>query len=54
MPMRFPIDENIKLKIKIRTLNTGKFITFYSVDEKSLSVKILRIIYGGRDFDELF
>lgn len=54
MPMRFPVDENIKLKIKIRTLNTGKFITFYSVDEKSLSVKILRIIYGGRDFDELF
>ena len=48
------VHENIKLKIKIRTLNTGKFITFYSVDEKSLSVKILRIIYGGRDFDELF
>ena len=54
MPVRFPVDENIKLKIKIRTLNTGKFITFYSVDEKSLSVKILRIIFGGRDFDELF
>ena len=49
------IMKNIELlKIKIRTLNTGKFITFYSVDEKSLSVKILRIIYGGRDFDELF
>ena len=42
MPARFPVDD------------TGKFITFYSVDEKSLSVKILRIIYGGRDFDELF
>ena len=54
MPARFPIDENIKLKVKIRTLNTGKFITFYLIDEKSSSVKILRIIYGGRDFDELF
>ena len=54
MPARFPVDENINLKIKILTLYSGKFISFYLVYEKSLSVKILRIIYGGRDFDELF
>ncbi len=54
MPLRFPVDENIKLKIKIHTLNIGNFVTFYSVDENNSTVRVLRIIYGGRDFDELF
>ena len=35
MPARFPVDENIKLKIKIRTLNTGKFITFTRLTKKA-------------------
>lgn len=54
MPLRFPVDENIQFNVTIRTLKTGNFITFYSVDEKASTVQILRVVYGSRDFDELF
>lgn len=52
MPFRNPICDDLKLSLELRSFKIGNYIAFYSTDKQT--VNIIRIIYGGRDFDEQF
>ena len=38
---------------EVHKLPVGKFIVFYMVDNKKMQVTVLRIIYGGRDIENI-
>ncbi len=54
MPLRNPVYEGLDLTLELRSVKIGSYIAFYSADEDRQTVNIIRIIYGGRDFDEQF
>lgn len=50
MPMRNPVvDWEPWKSMEIRKAMADNFVIFYIADESSLTVTIIRIIYGGRD-----
>ena len=54
MPFRNPLCNDLKLSLELRSFKIGNYIVFYSADKDKQTVNIIRIIYGGRDFDEQF
>lgn len=52
LPLRNPIYENSQYSL--HTCLSGNYVIFYNVDEDLSQVWIIRVIYGGRDFDEQF
>ena len=49
MPERCRIYEGVERNLKIRILTVNRYMIFYQPDETCRLVKILRVIYGGRD-----
>lgn len=39
--------------MKMHRLPIDNYIVFYFVDEQAMAVKIVRIVYGGRDLEDL-
>lgn len=39
--------------MKMHRLPIDNYIVFYLVDEQAMAVKIVRIVYGGRDLEDL-
>jgi toxin ParE1/3/4 len=55
MPNRCPIYVSKSWFQKpLHKMVVANYLAFYIVDEKELRVSIIRIIYSGRDLDELF
>ena len=52
MPRRFPVFKNIS-NTEIRSANIGNFIIFYFVEDKTQTVTIISVIYGGCDIDNI-
>ena len=52
MPERYRIyEKGIERNLKIRILTVNRYVIFYQPDESCQLVKILRVIYGGRDIE---
>lgn len=52
MPRRFPIYKSIS-NTEIRSANIGNFIIFYFVEDKTQTVTIISVLYGGSDIDNI-
>ncbi len=54
MPLRNPaVDWEPWQNVGIRKIPVDNFVVFYTVDESSLTVTVIRIVYGGRDIESL-
>ncbi|MDR1816409.1 MAG: type II toxin-antitoxin system RelE/ParE family toxin [Clostridiales Family XIII bacterium] len=54
MPRRFPCYDKPKWrKVGLRRMNVDNFAVFYLPDESSHTVNIIRILYSGRDIEEI-
>ena len=52
MPLRHPpVDREPHKSRQIRKLPVKNYLVFYKADKEKQSVEIVRIMYGGRDFD---
>ena len=40
--------------INLRHVSVGNFVVFYRVEEAGQTVTVVRIVYGGRDLEQLF
>ena len=50
MPMRYSLyDEEPWRSRGLRSFQVGNYLVFYIADEKAGNVKVVRIMYGGRD-----
>ena len=54
MPKRHPVVRNAKWNERgLRRMNVENFAVFYLPDDDERIVNIVRILYGGRDMDEI-
>jgi len=54
MPKRYPVVSNAKWsKRGLRRMNVENFAVFYLADDNSQIVNVVRILYSGRDIDEI-
>ncbi|MCL2870479.1 MAG: hypothetical protein FWE26_02455 [Coriobacteriia bacterium] len=54
MPERFPIyDTDECRELGLRRMNVDSFAVLYSVNDKTDSVSIVRVFYGGRDINAI-
>lgn len=54
MPERFPVYESNSLRgIKFHKLPVDNYVVFYIVDKGNNIIKIIRILYGGMDIDNV-
>jgi len=55
MPERYRVyEKGIERNLKIRILTVNRYVILYQPDESCKIVKILRVIYGGRDIEAQF
>ena len=40
--------------MNLRHVSVGNFVVFYRVEESTQTVTVVRIVYGGRDLEQLF
>lgn len=40
--------------MNLRHVSVGNFVVFYRVEEDAQTVTVVRIVYGGRDLEQLF
>ena len=52
MPRRFLVYKNIS-NTEIRSANVGNFIIFYFLEDKTQTVTIISVLYGGSDIDNI-
>ena len=53
-PYAYPVYNPIRpIKTEYRKIAVQKYMVFYSVDERTKTVTIARIIYAKRDYDKL-
>jgi len=53
-PQMFPLYHDDRLRIQgYRLVVIGSYLLFYLIDDKSLTVDIVRILYGKRDVPHL-
>lgn len=53
MPSRYAVYPHEPWKSRhVRKMTSGKFLIFYIVEDKTSSVYILRVLYGGRNLAE--
>ena len=54
MPGRFRIYENEPWKSRgLHIMPVKKYLIFYMIDNTTMNVNIVRVLYGSRDYDKL-
>lgn len=53
LPKRYRVRKRGHKGHDIRYMVSGKFVIMYHVDDVSLTVSVIRVIYSGRNLDEL-
>ena len=54
MPGRFRIYENEPWKSRgLHIMPVKKYLVFYMIDDDKMTVNIVRVLYGSRDYDKL-
>ena len=55
LPARHPVVEwEPWHSMNLRHVSVGNFVVFYRVEEAAQTVTVVRIVYGGRDLEQLF